>query len=337
MLVARLCETLLVAAIAIAAVPAAAQKTSPRPVPPALWAGLPPGAFSVGYRRVESPTGVVHVWFPSSVSRPQLQVRQYLLGDSTKLTSFLKQAGTKQTTIDSLLGSKLFASKSAASLQRAFPLVLVAQGNGGDVFDQVVFCEYLASQGYVVATTPSPMLRMPMEREDQVGTYAELQARELSAAITTVSKLLRVDVQHIGVVAHSFGARAGLLLSMNDARVKAIVSLDGGIGTATATDPFRKAVMFRDNAQLPPLLHFYEELDAFMKPDFAMLRGLRIKSLSLQNTDAMHHTHFTTYGFVVALFPDLATLTRATNLTSRNAVDVSVQTAAFLKQHLTEQ
>jgi dienelactone hydrolase len=307
---------------------------SPMDHAPALWAGLIPGPYRVGYRRLDTAGGVVHAWYPTSARGSRLRFRDYLGDDAHRLESFLAQAGVDPATTGSLFASLLYAVRSPRPLERAFPLVLIAQGNGQDVADQVVLCEYLASRGFVVATTPSPMLHTPLEREDQVGALADTQASELAAAISAVSIVLRVDSQHLGVVGHSFGARAALLLAMRDPRIRAIVSLDGGIGTATAVEPFRRAPSFRSAAPLPPLLHFYEELDAFMTPDFALLRSLHTAELILEPTEGMHHAHFTTYGFAAAVFPDLAAVTHATSATARGAVAVEERTATFLRRCL---
>jgi hypothetical protein len=121
---------------------------------------------------------------------------------------------------------------------------------------------------------------------------------------------------------------------MQDRRVRAIVSLDGGIGTATAVEPFRQAPSFRAGAPLPPLLHFYEELDPFMTPDFTFLHGLPIAELVLIHTEGMHHIHFTTFGFAASVFPSLAAVTHATSTTSRAVRDVAEQTATFLHRCL---
>jgi dienelactone hydrolase len=250
------------------------------------------------------------------------------------LVTFLSQAGLNRSTIDSLFGSPLRAMLSPPSVDRAFPLVLIGQGNGQDVADQVVLCEYLASQGFVVAATPSPTLRTPMQREDQVGELAETQASQLAAAIEVVTATLTVDRQRIGVVGHSFGARAALLLAMRDQTVAAIVSLDGGIGTATALEPFRQAPSFHAEAPLPPLLHFHEALDAFMTPDFRLLKSLRIADLVLEPTVGMHHVHFTTYGFVAAVFPAFAAATRADAATARSVAAIAERTADFLRRYL---
>jgi dienelactone hydrolase len=214
------------------------------------------------------------------------------------------------------------------------PLILVAHGNGQNAIDQVVLCEFLASHGYVVAATPSPMLRTPLEREDQVGELAEIQATELARAASRVAAVLSVDTTRIGVIGHSFGARAALLLAMRDSSIRAVVSLDGGIGTATAQEAFRLAPSFREDARLPPVLHFYETLDPFMKPDFTLLERLDTRGLTLEPTRGMHHTHFTTYGFAAALFPDIARVTQATGETDRGVVAMAKKTRAFLDREL---
>lgn len=297
---------------------------------PALWAGLAPGPFRVGYQRLDNAGRAIHVWYPTLASGSRIRFGDYLGNTSHQLASFLSETGVSASTIDSFFASPLYAVAAPPPMDSAFPLILIAQGNGQDVADQVVLCEYLASQGFVIATTPSPMLRTPLEREDQVGAFAELQASELAAGIATVSALLPVDTQHLGVVGHSFGARAALLLAMQDRRVRAIISLDGGIGTTTAIEPLQQAPSFRVEAPLPPLLHFYEELDAFMTPDFAFLRTLPFEELLLVETEGMHHVHFTTYGFAASVFPGVAAATQATSMTAHSVRQVAEQSAAFL-------
>ena len=274
----------------------------------------------------------MHVWYPTADSGARLRFVDYAGNSAPQLSAFLERTGMNRSAIDSLFASPLFASAAPRAAAGPFPLILVAQGNGQDVIDQVVLCEYLASQGFVVATTPSPMLRVPMEREDQVGQFAELQSSDLSDAIDVVSAVLPANREQIGVVGHSFGARAALLLAMRDQRIRALVSLDGGIGTATAVEPFRKAKSFDPGAKLPALLHFYEELDSFMAPDFTLLRSLHFAELELVPSADLHHVHFTTYGFVAGVFPDIARATRATPSTTAALVAVAVKTADFLRR-----
>ena len=324
----------LVALVALASAAAPAPVNGRQDAAPRLWGGLTPGPYRVGYRKLGQRDQVVHIWYPAAATARPLRFRDYLDNKLQDLASFLAQTGAHGATIDSLFASVLYAVAAPRPIDRSFPLVLIAQGNGEDVADQVVLCEYLASRGFVVAATPSPMLRVPLEREDQVGELAEMQTSDLRAAITAVAAVVRVDSQHVGVVGHSFGARAAVLLAMRDPRIRAIVSLDGGIGTSTAVEPFTRAPSFRANAPLPPLLHFYETEDAFMKPDFGLLKSLRVADLTLVHVEAMHHVHFTTYGFEAALFPEIAAPTHATAGTASALAGVIVRTVDFLHQWL---
>jgi dienelactone hydrolase len=277
---------------------------------------------------------VIHAWYPTTSRGPALRLEEYAGSAAPQLAAFLQRAGISKPTVDSIMGAALYASATPATSGSKYPLVLVAQGNAHDVVDQVILCEYLASLGFVVVSTPSPMLRTPMQREDQVGEIAEQQASELDDAMAVAVKELPVDPDRVGIAGHSFGARAALLLVMRKPEIRALVSLDGGIGTATAADPFRRARSFNAAAQLPPVLHFYEEMDAFMAPDFTLLKGLRIAELDTVRTSDLRHTHFTTYGFLAGMFADITRVTRATPATGASIASVAVRTGEFLKIRL---
>jgi dienelactone hydrolase len=280
---------------------------------PALWGGLVPGNYNVGYQRIQAPGGQVHLWYPTRDSGSPLRVRDYLADSGAKLTAFLSGVSVTASTTAKLLAAPLYGVHGAAVPATELPLILIAHGNTQDVVDQVVLSEYLASHGFAVAATPSPMIARPMQSEDQLSSLAESQADDLVGAVIAARTVVRVDTQRIAVVGHSFGARSALLLAMRGTpRLRALVSLDGGIGTSTALEQFRRAASFRMEASLPPLLHFSETLDAFMAPDVTLLRALRTASLTVESTTNLRHTHFTTWGFAAVVFPELARATRAT-------------------------
>jgi predicted dienelactone hydrolase len=297
---------------------------------PPLWNGLAPGKFGVGFRQLEVSTRV-DVWYPSADTGRRMVYRDYLGAAADGLADFLKNTGIGAATVDSFLNSPLRAIANGQPANSAFPLVLLAHGNQQDAADQVVLAEFLASNGFVVASTPSPMLRKPMERQNQLAEFAEMQATDLRAAVATVATAVRTDTSRLFLVSHSFGARSALLVAMQDPRVRAVVSLDGGIGTATGIVELRAAPSFRADARVPPLLHVYEELDAVMKPDFTFLRGLRADTLVLEQATALHHVHFTTYGFAAAVFPEIAKVTRASAETAVDVRRIAMQVLRFLQ------
>jgi dienelactone hydrolase len=288
----------------------------------------------VGYNSISNGDITLNAWYPAAQPGAALSLG-FIAGTAREETeAFLERTGVSRRTVDSLFASPLYSTLATLRAQGRFPLVLIAHGNGQDAMDQAILSEYVASHGFVVASIQSPMRKAPMQREDQVGEFAERQASALAEVLRFAAANLPADTTRIGIIGHSFGARAALLLAMRDHRVSAIVSLDGGIGTATATESFRQAPSFRPEATIPPLLHFHEELDAFMAPDFTLLRSLEQSALALEPTRGMRHVHFTIYGFASALFADVARVTRATPETRAGVVAVAERTAAFLRQHL---
>ena len=315
-------RTLLIALLTLPVARPMCQTTAPT-----LWNGLTPGQYGVGFRQLEGRTRV-DVWYPSAGTGQRMTYRDYLGAAADGFVGFLTNTGIGSATVDSLVSGRLLAIGNSQASDGSFPLVLLAHGNQQDAADQAILAEFLASNGFVVASTPSPMLRTPMERQSQLAEFAELQAADLRAAVTTVAKVVPADTSRLFLVSHSFGARSALLVAMQDARVRAMVSLDGGIGTATGITELRAAPSFRGDARVPPLLHVYEELDAVMKPDFTFLRSLRADTLVLEQASAMHHVHFTTYGFAAAVFPEIAKVTRAS---AETAVEIRRMAAGVLQ------
>jgi len=268
-----------------------------------LWAGLSPGRFPAGYRHVDG----VDLWYPSKTAGAPMHFRDYLGTSAPELEKFLSERGISPDGIASFVDAHVYATRDAIATKGRYPLVLIAQGNAQDAADQAVLAEFLASHGYVVASVPSPMKNHPMTDESQIGAFAEEQASALEHARHVASRVMHIQKNRQAVIGHSFGARSALLLAARDRNIRAIVSLDGGIGTATGNQYLK----LDRHAKLPPLLHIYEELDPFMKPDFTFLNGLRTASLTTTPTTDMHHIHFTTYGFAAAAIPEIATVTKA--------------------------
>lgn len=298
------------------------------------WSLPVPGAYSVGYRRVESAGLPIHIWYPAATPGTALKFRDYVAPKVDALASFLSGAGITDSTITSLLRTTMRATNNPTPRPERFPVVLIAQGNGQDAADQAVLSEHIASHGFVVISTPSPTLRTPLEREDQIGTIADLQGTELRAAADRIPADIGADKTSIGIVGHSFGARAALLLAMRDTSIVAVVSLDGGIGTATGMTSMRAAPSFRADTPLPPLLHLFERLDAFMSPDFGFIRSLGFRAVDTVATRGMRHTHFTTYGAMVAALPEIGSVTRADSSTAGSFVAMCQRVVIFLRSRL---
>lgn len=297
---------------------------------PDLWVGLPPGPYAVGFRQLAGPPAGAAVWYPTGADGGRMTLTDYLGNDAEGFAGFLKSTGLSDGATARYLTTPLAARRDAPVQSGAFPVVALSQGNAQQAADQAVLGEILASHGYLVVTTNSPMMATPMTSLDQVGEFAERQARDLAQALETVATWPSAKSGIRFAIGHSFGARAALLLAMRDSRVRGLVSLDGGIGTATASGAFMKAPSFDATKATAPVLHFYEELDAFMAPDFTLLKLLPAP-LTLRSLPGLHHGHFTTIGFGAAAIPELAEVTKAGPEIRQSLIRLVQEMLAFLK------
>jgi len=283
----------------------------------------------------------IGVWYPASRARqPRLTYRDYFLAAATgkeleAFSRFLLSHGARNAELAGWLAAPMMAARDVRVAGPRFPLILIAQGNGQTVPDQAPLAEFLASHGYVVATTPSPMrITGPLTDEAQMGTRAAEQAMDLERAAEDLRRR-RSDIADdlIGVVGHSFGARAGLLLLMRDSGVRALVSLDGGIGTATGRSSLEALPGFRATAVQAPILHFYEELDDFMTPDFSLLRSLTGAERWVRRAPLRHHL-FTSLGAASGTHRAMRVAIGADDTTAAAYIAVVEETKGFLDAFL---
>ena len=318
---------------------------------PSLWAGLAPGKYPVGFLSSTIQTDPhplqVSVWYPASPGGKQMHYRDYLLLNLTEgatlpakedrdkaladAKSFLTTNGVSPSPADSLIDAPMYAHANAPVAPGHFPLVMVMQGNGQSASAQAVLAEFLASHGYVVATIPS-ITRMtePMQSEKEIAPKAETEVADIERALESLSKWPDID-QSVppAFVAHSFGARSALMYSMHHP-VSAIVSLEGGIGTATGQESMVNSKVVDLKASVPPILHFYEVNDDRAVPDFRLLRSLHTPDLQLVRLDSMHHVHFSSDGFASVMVPDMAKVTKAGPGLKSDVQAYAQQTLAYL-------
>lgn len=144
-----------------------------------------------------------------------------------------------------LFVEKTAAFPIAAPLVQRFPLIVLGQGLYYESpLSLLTLAEYLASQGYVVATCPL------------LGTYSRLvnlnvadletEVRDMEFVISQTRLLPFVDKDRMGLVGYDLGGMAGLLLSMRNPWIKAMVTIDSGI-------------LYRHFSGLPAVSPHYQE------------------------------------------------------------------------------
>ncbi len=302
---------------------AAALAAAGEPLPLALSPGPHPVGFRVLNRRDSTRRGQdgalravqVGVWYPAvpDPAAPALRYGDYVRVATrerdlaalapaaeedalARYRTFLAGNGLSPAGIDEWLQAPMLARAEARAAAGRFPVLLLAAGMGGAVQDQAALGESLAGHGYVVATTPSPVrLGSRMESEADVPVMAEEQARDLEVALEAVAARSVSDAARVGLIGYSFGARPALLLAGRHPGFRALVSLDGGIGSAAAKGWLAPRALDRAALQTP-ILHVYEETDEDARPDFDLLASLSRAPRTLAKVDGLRHLDFITFG-----------------------------------------
>jgi pimeloyl-ACP methyl ester carboxylesterase len=321
-----------------------------------------PGKWAVGFKVLAERDGTrpladgrrrpvqISVWYPAAkTAGTRMTYRDYFLltasendpertpreADRKKaieeFESFLASAGVTKSDAARLLATPMRAVRNAAPAAERFPLVVTAQGNGQSAHDEAFLAEYLAGHGFVVATSPSPTrISGPMKSEEDITARAEEQAADLVFVIEALKRWPSVRPGATALVGHSFGARSALLAAMSRRDIGALVSLDGGIGAKTGAGMLERSRLFDAKKMTAPLLHFYEEADPFMAPDFTLLRSLQPGERFVVKVPDIHHIHFTSIGVLISVAPSLAKATKAGERTRRSADAVWRSTLSFL-------
>ena len=295
-----------------------------------IWDKSDQGNYAVGFkvlslydstRTIKKPHGCrpvqVSFWYPARASRKSVAMTYkdyFLLSASetnykisnefensaiTKYKKLLMQNGISEKAVNKWFNTKMLAVKNAVPIKSKFPLVVVAQGNFHSAHHQAFLCEFLASSGYVVVTTPS-QTRITGQLTDVSQAVASTieQVKDMELAIRSLRKFNDIDFNNIALLGHSFGGRSIQVLQMENKDVKCMVSLDGGVGLNTAVADIKKAPDFDPAKMDVPLLHFYEDTEKMLRPDFSLIDSFKKSKRFLVKINDMHHFYFSSLGLI---------------------------------------
>ncbi|MCK8522996.1 prolyl oligopeptidase family serine peptidase [Aquimarina sp. D1M17] len=112
-----------------------------------------------------------------------------------------------------------FASKK-------FPVIVYAPSYQASSIENFALCEYLASHGYVVVSSPS---RGTETRQFSANNVKEMetQSRDVEFVMNEVSKYPVCNMNKIATMGFSFGGLSNTIAAMRNENIKAVVSLDG--------------------------------------------------------------------------------------------------------------
>ncbi len=129
---------------------------------------------------------------------------------------------------EAMLQKNTNAFVESAIADGTFPVVVYAPSYEASSIENFVLCEYLASHGYIVISSPS---RGADTRFFTGGTVKDMeaQARDIEFLVQEVLKMKQADHDKMATMGFSFGGLSNVLAQLRNDRMKAIVSLDGTI------------------------------------------------------------------------------------------------------------
>lgn len=302
-----------------------------------LWGNLDEGKYNVGFTVIETrdSTRVIDddkryrpvqmaVWYPArnaGVSEPMLY-KDYtaLMADEVDFTNtsdssenaaiqqysnLLSSNGFSALSAVQLLSAKMKAHKNTEVAAGSFPLVVVGQGNMQPAGNLSILCEYLASHGYYVASSPSPMrITGPLADTTQIYQYASDQKEDMELIYDELKQLKNADSGRLAVVGYSFGGRGAFLVLNEWDNIKAFVSLDGGFANKVGRH-WLDGVQIHTEKIVSPILHIYQDTESYMVPDFDLVNSLVHSDRFLIKIDHMRHPFFANMGMAIGAVPGL--------------------------------
>ena len=215
-----------------------------------FWGRLHAGPFTPGFRLIEASdasrsfpadggTGTaarpirIYVWYPAEPSaNAPLRLDDYarLAREDFRPASLPVPLakGVEAANLAMFLNRPAGAVRAAEAAAGKFPLLVLGQGLFYESpLSHFVLCEYLASHGYVVAT--SPLLGTRYRLVNLNVEDVETEVRDMEFARAAVWAMPFADPGKLGVIGYDLGGMAGLIMCMRNPEVGGFLSLDSGI------------------------------------------------------------------------------------------------------------
>jgi dienelactone hydrolase len=197
------------------------------------------------------------VWYPATGSSN----RTMTIGEYESLikteTSFGKpvEDGKPQKFVESYMDGNTdlpsWAVRDAQMQPSRFPVVIYAPSLNAPATENIELCEYLASQGFVVISSPTMGETSRSMTVDISGANAE--AQDIAFLLGFAATFPDTDMSEVAAMGYSWGGMAALFAAARDKRIEALVSLDGSFRYSADT-PQRAGNIHPDRMTIPLLV-----------------------------------------------------------------------------------
>jgi hypothetical protein len=295
-----------------------------------LWDGVTAGPYAVGFKvlygfdksrpalreqqqqaKSSGRSMQLSIWYPASASSDNITMGTYLTlkGDEVNFVSEKKAKenaalkilasdfrSTEKQIVESLFPIKMKSVNNSAAKTEKFPAVIMTHNNA---VGYSLLAELLASHGFIVALSPITGT-LSKEFDWQISSGIETEVADLEFVFKTVQESFsNANVNSIGVVGYSYGAMAAVAFSMRHNNVKAVVSLDGGIGSLWGGHLLSTLKDYDLTKINKPLLHLWSDLEVGF--DLHYVRSYTAADRYIVKAGGLEHNSFVTDGALNAI------------------------------------
>ena len=195
---------------------------------------------------------------------------------------------------------------NAQPVKEKFPVVIYAPSYQASSVENFALCEFLASHGYIVVSSPS---RGTESRFLDGGTTRDIetQARDIEFLIAEATSLTNADSDKLSVIGFSFGGISNVLAQMRNERIKALICLDGSIkyqfqkllassyaNVSKVDVPF----IFMSQKDIPLSVMIEDKIDTTLNQNFPFFDSLKYSQAYYLKFNDLTHPYFSSMGIL---------------------------------------
>lgn len=258
----------------------------------------------------------INVWYPANESKgAPLTLADYVhlaatedfskLSEETKTQSekrFLQSRwlqGAPEDKLRALLTKHTAAANGADHAEGRFPLIILANSSGlSSPFSHFVLAEYLASNGYIVASSPARGAQSPAlsSRESSV------QMQDLQFILGTLHDYPNLNRDKLALIGFGLGGLSTALLAMHNSDVDAMVSLDSILANRFGYSLIFQNSLYKPNQLTIPILHITSQ-QTTEDTDYAFFKATRFAPAQYVKLKGLTSADFSSIGMLKSMVP----------------------------------
>lgn len=249
----------------------------------------------------------VNVWYPTAVNlKNKMSFFDFTALENVE--AFKTELGNSADTtgLNEFLKTKTFSQLNAVLEKGKWPIVLLLHGSA---FQYLLLGQYLASNGMIAISLPYQGF---LQKDIDINVIGmETQIRDAEFAVGEIQKIFKLDIENVGVLGYSFGGQSAVGYAVRNPLTRAIVSLDGGIGSDFGPYLLNHYPFFKIDQLQTPLLHLYNPHD--IHGNIKWFEKTHYNDTYLIALDNMDHGYFGTHGWLDQFFPNKSGLNIGNN------------------------